>query len=150
MDTQTLETALIEIITSLSIPAVAYPENPDKYFPVNYPGEVLVRYEGAKYPKTDIASITADRVMYFEFVVVSRQLREPNGIYDWLDRIRRKMSGYTPEGIAGYMELESEGYSDYNDGTWYFNQKWIVKTTIDYEQQDIYDTPFIGAEAIGR
>lgn len=144
MTAQMLETAIVDAIIGLGIIAKPYPENPDKYIPDAYPGEALVRYEGTKYPARDISSVRADREQYIEIVVVGQQLRDQNGIYDMLERIRELLDGHTLENAGGHMELESESFMAEYNGTWQYGQRWRLKSNVEYEQRDDYAEHPIG------
>lgn len=144
MDAQKIEDAILEEITNLSIPALLFPEKPDGYFPRTSPGEVLIRYTGCKYTRRDIASVTLEKIITNELLYVTRSVRGENGLYEWLDKITEKLEGYSPPSIAGHFEFTEEGFTDYNDGTWYYAQNMIFKITADNEQTDLYTTPIIG------
>lgn len=138
MNGERLETALVQIIEGMGVPARPFPEKPDDYFPEADPGEILVRYEGEKPVKRDVSGVVVRRELYLETVVVIRQLRGENGAYSWLEMLKVLFEGYTLPGAAGHLEMESEGFvSEYN-GIWQFSQKWKLTEAREYEQQDEY------------
>lgn len=142
MNAEQLEKVLVHIIEGKGIPALPFPEKPAGYFPEADPGEVLIRYEGEKPQKRDISGVVVRREVYLEIVVVSRQLRGANGAYAWLEELKAQFEGYTLPGAGGPLELESEGFSDESNGTWYFTQKWKLTEVREYEQYDEYaDSP---------
>lgn len=138
MDAEALESAVVEKVRELSIPAEAYPQNPSGYVPSEYPGVVLVRYVGTKYTASDISGVRKLRQQVVELVAVSTVLRGENGVYAWLDRIRRQLEGLTLINAGGSLELEAEEFVDEYNGTWQFGQRWNLYSKEEYEQQDDY------------
>jgi hypothetical protein len=141
------ENLLIAEIESLEIPVRAYPQYPKEYFPEHDPGEVLVRFEGRKPVERDLTGLKITVQYFAEIMVVSRQVRETEGAYDWLQQIYNLLEGKTLESVSGMMtgqlEMNVESFMDETNGTWQFGQKWSVKTveyqnyTDDYEQRDL-------------
>lgn len=133
MTPEQLETALITELGTLGLTALPYPENPEKYYPEADPGEVLVRYEGRKVIDRDISG-QLSRVKHFaEIVVVSRQVRDEGGAYEWLEKIYRSLEGFTLPGASEPLWFEVESFMTEKDGLWQFGQKWSVtedQTTI--------------------
>lgn len=138
MDAEALEMAVVEKVRDLNIPAEAYPQNPSGYVPSEYPGVVLVRYVGTKYSALDVSGVRKLRQQIVELVAVSTVLRGDDGVYSWLDRIRRQLEGLTLIGAGGPLELEAEEFMDEYNGTWQFGQRWNVYSKEEYEQQDDY------------
>lgn len=138
MDAEALEMAVVEKVRELAIPAEAYPQNPSGYVPSEYPGIVLVRYVGTKYAASDISGVRKLRQQVVELVAVSTVLRGENGVYAWLDRIRRQLEGLTLINAGGPLELEAEEFMDEYNGTWQFGQRWNIYSKEEYEQQDDY------------
>lgn len=145
MDIETLEAAIVAQLEGLGLVAGAYPENPDNYTPNAYPGEVLVRYTGLKPSRRDMATVNVDHLHSVELVFVSQQLRGANGLYTWLDNVRRHLDGFTLPEAAGYLEFTSEDFLDQYNGVWQFGQKWQLKTTWKNEQSDPYADRPLGA-----
>lgn len=143
--TQDLESQLVETISTLGIPTIAYPQDVGNYFPTHSPGEALVRYDGCKPIARDVSGVHSKIEQYIEVIYVSRQLRDSNGLYEWLDKTRGKLEGYTLEGVGGHLELSEEGYYNYTDGTWFYRQYWKIVINNEYEQQNKHDTPIFGA-----
>lgn len=142
--TQDIEKGMVDAISELAIPTIAYPQLIEGYFPTHSPGEVLVRYDGCKPKSTDVSTVMQEVDITIEVVFVSQQLRDENGIYDWLDKVRGKLQGCTLKNIAGHLELVEEGYYNYNEGTWFYHQIWKIAINGDYEQQTKHDTPIFG------
>ena len=141
MSPEAFETALIEkinLIDPLTIPALPYPETPGKYYPENDPGEVLVRYEGRKPKKRDVAGQTVELRMFAEVVVCSRKLRGENGTYEWLQKIFKELEGFTLDGATDSLTMETEGFMDETDGIWQYGQKWSMGTNEFIELTDDY------------
>lgn len=144
MKIEQLEAAIVEIIATLGIPAKAYPEDPSGYLPDAYPGEVLVRYTGFRPTKRDLATLYVEQTQTLEVVFVSQLLRGDNGLYEWLEKVRAKLDGYSVLLAAGYLEITSEDFLDEYNGTWQFGQKWQLKSIVNNEQADPYANDPIG------
>jgi hypothetical protein len=138
MTPEIFESLLIEQVNSLGLPSRAYPNDPKNYFPEHDPGEVLVRYEGRKTIDRDIAGIRCLVKFYAEIVVVTRQLRDTEGAYQWLEKIYNRLEGYTLGGMTRQLTLEVESFIDEKDGLWQFGQKWSVETDVVQDWSDDY------------
>lgn len=138
MNAQALETALVEKITHLGIPAKPYPQHPANYIPAAYPGEVLIRYVGSYFSPRDVSGVRKDRKQTVEIIAVSTELRGETGIYAWLDTIREELEGFVLPGAGGTLELEAEEFMDEQNGTWQFGQRWNMNSKQEYEQPDDY------------
>jgi hypothetical protein len=143
MTPEAFETLLIAEIEAIGLPVEAYPQEPKNYFPKHDPGEVMVRYEGRKPVERDLAGFKSRVKFFAEIVVVTRQVRETGGAYDWLQQIYNGLESRTLEGMAGQLTMEAESFMDETDGLWQFGQKWSVETieyqnyTDDYEQHNL-------------
>lgn len=144
MTPETLETALVSRIETLSIPALPYPENPKNYYPENSPGEVLVRYEGRKVVERDVTGHRNVLKHFIEIVVVTRQVRGDGGAYAWLESIYQALEGFTLDFATGPLRLEVESFMDENNGTWQFGQKWSCETLEYIELTDNYGEDNLG------
>lgn len=138
MTAEELESALVKEISALDMVANPYPDQPDKYVPNAWPGEILVRYQGADFTNRDISGVQAERVQRVEIVAVGQVLRGEDGIYNRLERIRKRLDGFTMPGAGGHLELVKEEYLDEYNGTWQFGQIWQLKSIVTNEQQDNY------------
>lgn len=138
MTAEELETALVEEIRALDMVANPFPEHPGEYVPDAWPGEILVRYQGADMTDRDISGVQVERVQRVEIVAVGQVLRGEDGIYNRLERIRKRLDGYTLPGAGGHLELEKEAFVDEYNGTWQFGQNWRLKSIVINEQQDDY------------
>lgn len=146
MDAEALEAAVVEQIRELDIPAEAYPQNPSGYVPSEYPGVVLVRYVGTKYTALDISGVRKIRQQVVELVAVSTVLRGADGIYAWLDQIRRQLEGLTMMNAGGALKLEAEEFMEEYNGTWQFRQRWNLYSKEEYEEQNDYADRPLSAE----
>lgn len=138
MNSEALETAVVEKINRLGMTAKPYPQNPSNYIPSAWPGEILVRYVGSYFAPSDVSGVRKERRQTIEIVVVSTELRGENGTYAWLDRMREELEGFVMLGAGGALELEAEEFLDEQNGTWQFGQRWNINSKQDYEQQDDY------------
>lgn len=145
MTAEELESALANEIDALGMVVNPFPENPDNYVPNAYPGEILVRYQGAEITDRDVSGVQAERVQRVEIVAVGQVLRGEDGIYNRLERIRKRLDGFTLPGAGGHLELIKEEFLDEYNGTWQFGQSWRLKSIVTNEQQDNYADCPLGA-----
>lgn len=146
MTPELFETILLNEISGLGLAAVAYPKDPEHYYPENDPGEVLVRYEGRK-PISRDTSGTFCMVKFFgEIVVVTREPRGTSGAYEWLQMVYNRLEGFTPEGCHGHFEMEVESFINEDKGLWQFGQKWGFVTPVAQNYTDDYHDGDLGAE----
>lgn len=138
MDSELLERSIVREINNLGIASSPFPVSPKNYFPQAYPGEVLVRYDSAKFGKDSVGSVTNGMTAKIELLFVSQELRGDNGLLGWLSKVRHRLVGYTPVDIGGFLEIVSESFNDEVDGTWYYVQTWTLNAIINYEQRDEY------------
>ncbi len=144
MTPEEFENLLIAEIAVLDLPALAYPQTPKDYFPQNDPGEVLVRYEGRQPVDRDISGLKSRVKLFAEVVVVTRQLRESNGAYHWLEIIWRHLQGRQLEGMTGQLTMEVESFMDETNGLWQFGQKWSAETDEYQHYSDPYEQNNLG------
>ena len=138
MTAEELESVLVKEIGALDMVANPYPERPDSYVPNAFPGEILVRYQGAEITDRDVSGVQAERMQRVEIVAVGQVLRGEDGIYNRLERIRKHLDGYTLPGAGGHLGLVKEEFMDEYNGTWQFGQSWRLKSIVINEQQDNY------------
>lgn len=146
MTPETFESLLIAELELQGLPVIPYPANPKEYFPVHDPGEVLVRYEGRKPIERDLSGMKARVKFFAEIVIVTRQVRDTGGAYDWLQKINDTLEGCTLEGMTGQLALDVESFMDETDGTWQFGQKWSIETDVYQLYTDSYEHDDIGRE----
>jgi len=139
MTPESFENLLIEKIKEIDLPVRAYPNNPKDYYPEFDPGEVLVRYEGRKPLDRDISGQNSRVKFFAEIVVVSRQLQEESGAYDWLQKLYELLEGNQLEGMYGQLTFEVESFMDENNGLWQFGQKWSAETDVYQNYTDSYE-----------
>lgn len=145
MTAEELEATLVDEITMLKMVANPFPDTPERYVPNAFPGEILVRYCGAEFSGRDLSGVQVQRIQLVEIIAVGQVLRGEDGIYDRLERIRRRLDGYTIPEAGGHLEIESEEFADHYNGTWQFSQKWRLQSTIINEQRDDYADRYLGA-----
>ena len=138
MTPETFENLLIAELELQGLPVRAYPSDPKSYFPENDPGEVLVRYEGRKPVDRDLTGQHSKVKFFAEVVVVTRQLRDTGGAYDWLQQVHDTLEGCIIEGMTGQLFLDVESFMDEANGLWQFGQKWSVETDEFQEWNDHY------------
>ena len=152
MSPEAFEAAIIEQISAQNLSAIAYPENPKNYYPENETGDVLVRYEGRKVLGRDLGNGQNKVKLFAEVVVVSRELRGPDGAYAWLQQIYKALEGYTLSGSAGPLNMEAESFMDENNGIWQYGQKWSMVTFefIDCPVDEAAEVLYVWTEPVNK
>jgi hypothetical protein len=114
----------------------AFPDNPEKYR-LNHPiGALLVRYNGSKYGAVmDVDAVLQDRVMAVEVTLVFRSLNGKDGVYAYLEAVRRALTGYRIPAFSKLKPAQDEFVSQ-GGGEWRYAIDFVTKTAVIEE-----DTP---------
>lgn len=68
-------------------------------------------------------------------VIQSRLLRGTNGVYDLMNKIRKKLHGYKP-GVWGRMFMKIFDYLSNEDGVWTYDLVFVTKRPVVQEYTD--------------
>lgn len=114
----------------------AFPDNPEKYR-LNHPiGALLVRYNGSKYGGvSDTDAVLQERTMVVEVTLVFRSLNGKDGVYAYLEAVRRALAGYRIPAFSKLKPVRDEFVSQ-GGGEWRYAIDFVTKTAVIEE-----DTP---------
>ena len=97
MNIRHIETAIIEKLKSdfPEILVIGFPDKPSEFILLHQVGALLVHYQGGNYTNTQALSyITQDAQKEFSITIVTRNLRNNNGAYDYLEKVKSALSGF--------------------------------------------------------
>jgi hypothetical protein len=114
----------------------AFPDDPDEYR-LNHPiGALLVRYHGSKYGMPEHTNfMVQERVMAVEVTLVFRCLNGKDGIYAYLESVRRALAGYQPAGFTKIKPVGEEFLAQ-GGGEWRYAVDFSTTTIVVEESED--------------
>ncbi|MBP5706456.1 MAG: hypothetical protein J6W76_04150, partial [Spirochaetales bacterium] len=96
MNIRTVENAIIEKL-KLSFPEIlveGFPDKPSEFILLHQIGALLVHYQGSNYTSTQaLGFVTQVNQKEFSVTIVTRNLRNNNGAYEYLDNVKAVLSG---------------------------------------------------------
>ncbi|OGI31341.1 MAG: hypothetical protein A2287_02810, partial [Candidatus Melainabacteria bacterium RIFOXYA12_FULL_32_12] len=97
-----------------------FPEKPSEYRLIHPKGAILVHYQEAQYTESkSIGYIVQDKKLEFSVTVVARNLRNHEGAYFYLDKIRQILTGYRPHNCSK-MQPKKDDFLCENSGIWQY------------------------------
>ena len=114
-----------------------FPEKPQEFILLHPVGAILVHYMGGNYTNTDALSfITQERKLEFAITIVTRNLRNNNGAYETLDKVKRILCGYK---ILGCTKLTptKEGFLSETNGIWQYEIRFTLSTPSVEDMEEI-------------
>jgi len=114
-----LETEIVAKISAYAttVNVEVFPEDVAKYRMTHPVGAILVAYDGRNYNNAQVNQQLVS--LRFSVIVLTRNLRSHSGAYAILDNA---LDGAT---AAGLIPI-SENFIKYEDGIWYFEQKYSL------------------------
>jgi len=125
-----IETAIVnKLKTDISdLKVEAYPDNPKDYLLRHAQGSVLVHYNGAKFNKSALEAIIAqETILTWDIILICRNLRNNDGVYDNLDKIRESLTGFKLDSCEKMYPVEEDFISE-NNGVWQYGIRFQVHT----------------------
>lgn len=105
-----------------------YPEKPENYFDefIHPKGAILVHYLGSNLlaPKS-INYIIQERRADFGIIVITRDLNLHQGAYNYLDKIRKALTGYRVEGCSKMYPVKEEFLDEFH-GIWQYGMNFTL------------------------
>ncbi len=153
-----IEAAIVQklsaTLASNGIRPQAFPENPRELGQPMPRGQILVGYKRSNFNLQSRQPITLQMNAEFEVSLQVTNLRTHSGAYPLLDAIRFALLGFIPmAGPSAGMYPINEGFTDLDEGVWYYSQTYLVPLTLIEGQIALYDplppdTPweFVGIE----
>lgn len=100
-------------------------------------GALLVHYQGSNYTNSNaLGFISQDNKKEFSITIVTRNLRENQGSYEYLDKVKSVLTGFEPDGCSKLMPAKDFFISE-NKGIWQYGINFSLTTT---NIQDFEDT----------
>lgn len=114
-----------------------FPEKPQEFILLHPVGAILVHYRGGNYSNINsIGIISQERGLNFAITVVTRNLRNNNGAYETLDKVKQCLCGYK---ITGCTKLtpNKEGFISETNGIWQYEIEFTLTTPSIEEMEEL-------------
>ena len=114
-----------------------FPEKPQEFILLHPVGAVLVHYRGGNYTNLNsLGIISQTKGLSFAVTVVTRNLRNNNGAYETLDRVKQYLCGYKIPGCTN-MIPQKEGFISETNGIWQYEIEFNLTTPSIEEMEEI-------------
>ncbi len=114
-----------------------FPEKPQEFILLHPIGAILVHYRGGNYSNLNaIGIISQDKGLNFAITVVTRNLRNNNGSYETLDKVKQYLCGYKiPE--CTKLTPNKESFISETNGIWQYEIEFTLSTPSIEEMEEI-------------
>ena len=114
-----------------------FPERPQEFILLHSVGAILVHYRGGNYSNSNsIFIISQERGLNFAITIVTRNLRNNNGAYETLDRVKQVLCGYKiPE--CTKLTPNKEGFISETNGIWQYEIIFTLSTPSIEEMEEL-------------
>lgn len=130
MNIRAIENSIIEKLKT-SFPEVlvqGFPDKPSEFILLHPTGALLVHYQGSNYTNSNaLGFITQENKKEFSITIVTRNLRDNNGAYEYLDSVKSILTGFSPEGCSKLMPTKDFFISE-NAGIWQYGINFTLTT----------------------
>jgi hypothetical protein len=127
---RTVENAIIEQL-KLSFPEIlveGFPDKPSEFILLHQIGALLVHYQGSNYTSTQaLGFVTQVNQKEFSITIVTRNLRNNNGAYEYLDNVKAVLSGFKIDECTSLIPTKDYFISE-NKGIWQYGINFTLKT----------------------
>ena len=130
MNIRHIETAIIEKLKSdfPEILVIGFPDKPSEFILLHQIGALLVHYQGGNYSNTQALNfITQEAQKEFSITIVTRNLRNNNGAYDYLEKVKSALSGFKIDECSLLYPVKDFFISE-NAGIWQYGINFSLKT----------------------
>ena len=105
-----------------------FPDKPSEFILLHPIGALLVHYQGGNYSETNaIAFVTQNSKKEFAITVVTRNLRFNDGAYEYIDKVRKSLSGSQPDECTKLTPTKDYFISE-NGGIWQYGINFTLTT----------------------
>lgn len=105
-----------------------FPEKPSEFILLHAIGAILVHYQGSNYTSSSaLAFISQENKKEFSITIVTRYLRENNGAYEYLDKVKSILTGFKIEGCSQLYPTKDFFISE-NGGIWQYGINFVLTT----------------------
>ena len=130
MNIRNVENAIIERLQT-SFPEIlvdGFPDKPSEFILLHPVGALLVHYQGSNYTTTQaLGFVTQVNQKEFSITIVTRNLRNNNGAYEYLDKIKAELSGFQIDECTSLIPTKDFFISE-NKGIWQYGINFTLKT----------------------
>ena len=130
MNIRNVENAIIERLQT-SFPEIlvdGFPDKPSEFILLHPVGALLVHYQGSIYTTTQaLGFVTQVNQKEFSITIVTRNLRNNNGAYEYLDKVKAELSGFQIDECTSLIPTKDFFISE-NKGIWQYGINFTLKT----------------------
>ena len=130
MTIRNVENAIIERLQT-SFPEIlvdGFPDKPSEFILLHPIGALLVHYQGSNYTTTQaLGFVTQVNQKEFSITIVTRNLRNNNGAYEYLDKVKAELSGFQIDECTSLIPTKDFFISE-NKGIWQYGINFTLKT----------------------
>ena len=130
MNIRNVENAIIEKL-KLSFPEIlikGFPDKPSEFILLQQRRALLVHYQGRNYTATQaLGFVTQVNQKEFSVTIVTRNLRNNNGAYEYLDKVKAELSGFQIDECTSLIPTKDFFISE-NKGIWQYGINFTLKT----------------------
>lgn len=130
MNIRNVENAIIERLQT-SLPEIlvdGFPDKPSEFILLHPVGALLVHYQGSNYTTTQaLGFVTQVNQKEFSITIVTRNLRNNNGAYEYLDKVKAELSGFQIDECTSLIPTKDFFISE-NKGIWQYGINFTLKT----------------------
>ncbi len=97
-----------------------FPDKPSEFILLHPVGALLVHYQGSNYTNSNsFSSIIQDNKKEFSITIVTRNLRDNEGAYEYIDKVKETLTGFKPYECSELMPTKDFFISE-NSGIWQY------------------------------
>ena len=130
MNIRNVENAIIERLQT-SFPEIlvdGFPDKPSEFILLHPVGALLVHYQGSNYTTTQaLGFVTQVNQKEYSITIVTRNLRNNNGAYEYLDKVKAELSGFQIDECTSLIPTKDFFISE-NKGIWQYGINFTLKT----------------------
>lgn len=130
MNIRNIENTIIEKL-KLEFPEMkveGFPDKPQDFILLHPIGALLVHYQGSNYTTSDsLGCITQENKKEFSITVVTRNLRNNNGAYEYLDKVKQVLTGFKIDECSQLYPTKDNFISE-NSGIWQYAVNFNLNT----------------------
>ena len=130
MNIRNVENAIIERLQT-SFPEIlvdGFPDKPSEFILLHPVGALLVHYQGSNYTTTQaLGFVTQVNQKEFSITIVTRNLRNNNGAYEYLDKVKAELSGFQIDECTSLIPTK-DFFTSENKGIWQYGINFTLKT----------------------
>lgn len=130
MNIREIENSIIEKLkTSFTEVLVqGFPEKPSEFILLHPIGALLVHYQGSNYTNSEsLGCIVQNNKKEFAITIVTRNLRNNQGAYEFIDNVKSILSGFQPDECSQLMPTKDYFISE-NGGIWQYGVNFTLTT----------------------